>query len=418
MNLRGTRTENFRDFSEGCIFETLLPARFRFYLPTRIEFGVGILERVGEEAAKLGRRALIVISKGGSMRRAGILEKVQNFLYENGVESVVFDKVQPNPIAPTVDEGAQLAREKRCDLVIGLGGGSPIDTAKCIALMAKSPGKFWDYVQSGSGGRRTPQEALPIIAIPTTAGTGTEADPFAVITNPDTKEKIGIGFELLFPKVSLVDPQLMLTLPKDQTAYTGIDAFYHALESYLNLNHQPTSDLLALQAIRLITEYLPRAYENGQDLEARTKLAWASTAAGICETLAGCIGLHAMEHPVSGHYPEVPHGAGLAALGPSFCEYILPYTQERLACVAKAMGEKIESLTLKEASKAAISAIRRLQARVGLAELNLRMLGVEPNMIPRLAKDAIATMGSLVAVTPGNLGEADLIKIYHRALTG
>jgi len=409
---------NFGVLFEQCTLAKEASSSFRFYLPTRIEFGIGILERVGEEASKLGKRALIVVGKGGSMKRTGVLNKLQDLLYKNGVESFVFDQVQPNPIAPTVDEGAQFAREKRCDLVIGLGGGSPIDTAKCIAFMAKSPGKFWDYVQSGSGGRKTPQEALPIIAIPTTAGTGTEADPFAVITNPETKEKIGIGFELLFPKVSLVDPQLMLTVPKDQTAYTGMDAFYHALESYLNLNHQPASDLLALQAIRLITEYLPRAYENGQDLVARTKLAWASTAAGICETLAGCIGLHALEHPVSGHYPEVPHGAGLAALGPAFFEYILPYTQERLACVAEAMGEKTDGLTLEEAAKAAISAIRSLQARVGLDRLNLRTLGVEADIIPRLATDAIATMGSLVSVTPGNLGKNDLMKIYTRALTG
>jgi alcohol dehydrogenase len=390
--------------------------RFRYYLPTRIEFGVGVLERVGEEARKLGRRALIVVGRGGSMRRVGVLERVEGLLHKEGVEPIVFDKVQPNPIAPTVDEGARLARDEGCDLVIGLGGGSPIDSAKCIAFMAKSPGKYWDYVQSGSGGRKTPQEALPIIAIPTTAGTGTEADPFAVITNPKTKEKIGIGFECLFPKVSLVDPQLMLTVPQDQTAYTGMDAFYHALESYLNLNHQPASDLLALEAISLITEYLPRAYRDGEDLEARTKLAWASTAAGICETLSGCIGLHSMEHPLSGHYPEIPHGAGLAALGPAFFEHILPQARERLARVAQAMGQGTEGLHPEEAARAVISALCRLQSKVGLANASLRRLGVEEELIPRLAEEAQATMGGLLVATPGNLGKDDLIEIYRRAL--
>jgi alcohol dehydrogenase len=390
--------------------------RFRYYLPTRIEFGVGVLERVGEEARKLGRKALIVVGRGGSMRRAGVLERVEGLLHKEGVEPIVFDKVQPNPIAPTVDEGARLARDEGCDLVIGLGGGSPIDSAKCIAFMAKSPGKYWDYVQSGSGGRKIPQEALPIIAIPTTAGTGTEADPFAVITNPKTKEKIGIGFECLFPKVSLVDPQLMLTVPQDQTAYTGMDAFYHALESYLNLNHQPASDLLALEAISLITEYLPRAYRDGEDLEARTKLAWASTAAGICETLSGCIGLHSMEHPLSGHYPEIPHGAGLAALGPAFFEHILPQARERLARVAQAMGQGTEGLHPEEAARAAISALCRLQSKVGLANASLRRLGVEEELIPLLAEEAQATMGGLLAATPGNLGKDDLIEIYRRAL--
>lgn len=390
--------------------------RFRYHLPTRIEFGIGVLDRIGEEARRLGRRALIVISQGGSMRRTGILERVEELLRKAGVESIVFDKVQPNPIAPTVDEGAKLARAEGCDLVIGLGGGSSIDSAKCIAFMARSPGRYWDYVQSGSGGRKIPGEALPIIAIPTTAGTGTEADPFAVITNPETKEKIGIGFELLFPKVALVDPQLMLTVPPTQTVYTGMDAFYHALEAYLNVNHQPISDLLALEAIRLITEYLPRAYVDGEDIEARTMLAWASTAAGICETLSGCIGLHAMEHPVSGHYPEIPHGAGLAALGPAFLEHILPRVPERLAQVAQAMGEKTEGSSPQKAARAAISALCSLQAKVGLTQLNLRRLGVHEEMITRLVEDAFETARSMLAVTPGNLNQDDLRKIYRQAL--
>ncbi|MGQ9477301.1 MAG: iron-containing alcohol dehydrogenase [Candidatus Bipolaricaulia bacterium] len=390
--------------------------KFRYYLPTRIEFGVGALGLVGEEARKLGARALIVVSRGGSMRRAGVLERVEGLLHKEGVEAIIFDKVQPNPIASAVDEGARLARDEGCDLVIGLGGGSPLDSAKCIAFMAKSPGRYWDYVQSGSGGRKIPREALPLIVIPTTAGTGTEADPFAVITNPETKEKIGIGFELIFPRVSLVDPQLMLTVPQDQTAYTGMDAFYHALEAYLNLSHQPASDLLALEAIRLITEYLPRAYKDGEDLEARTKLAWASTAAGICETLSGCIGNHSMEHPVSGHYPGIPHGAGLAALGPAFFEYILPYARERLAQVAQVMSEETEGLSPDEAAQRAISALRNLQSKVGLGEANLRRLGVKEEILPRLAEDALTTMGGLLAVTPGNLGKDDLLEIYRRAL--
>ncbi|MFQ6033935.1 MAG: iron-containing alcohol dehydrogenase, partial [Candidatus Bipolaricaulia bacterium] len=327
--------------------------KFRYYLPTRIEFGIEIVDKVGEEAQKLGTRALIVTGRGGSMKRTGVLDRVVELLRARGVGAIVFGKIQPNPIAPTVDEGAKVARGEGCDLVIGLGGGSPIDSAKCIAFMAKSQGKYWDYVQSGSGGRKVPPEALPIIAIPTTAGTGTEADPFAVITNPETKETTGIGYEITFPKVSLIDPELMLTVPRDQTAYTGMDAFYHALESYLNLNHQPASDLLALEAIRLIAQYLPKAYEDGKDLEARTELAWASTAAGICETLSGCIGNHSLEHPLSGHYPRIPHGAGLAALGPAFFEYIMPHVRERLARVAEAMGEHTGDLTMEEGARAA-----------------------------------------------------------------
>jgi len=388
---------------------------FTYYLPTRIAFGAGSAEKVGEEAAALGKKALIVVGGGGSMKRTGVLDKVTASLAEHGVDAAVFDRIQSNPITSGVNEGARVARDEACDLVIGLGGGSPIDSAKCIAFMARSEGTYWDYVDGGSGGGKAPADALPILAIPTTAGTGTEADPFAVITNPESNEKIGIGFEVTFPKVSLVDPELMLTVPRNQTAYTGIDAFYHALESYLNVKHQPVSDLLALQAIELINDCLPTAYEDGEDLEARSKLAWASTAAGMCETLSGCIGNHSLEHPLSGHYPDLPHGAGLAALGPSFFEHVLPDATDRLAQVAEVMGQPTGGRSVEDRARQTIAAISTLQAKVGLGNVSLKRLGVKEHLIPKLAEDAVTTMGRLLKVTPGKPGKQEVIEIYRHA---
>ncbi len=232
---------------------------FSYYMPTRILFGCGRLKELSTTPFLPGRKALVVIGASGAMRRQGYLDRVLGYLKDNGAEAVVYDKIQPNPLVEHVEEGADVARKNRCDFVLGLGGGSTIDSAKSIAVMAKNPGRYWDYILAGSGGGKTPTKgALPIVAIPTTAGTGTEADPWTVITKPDTHEKIGFGNRFTFPTLSIVDPELMLSVPPQQTAYTGMDAFFHSVETYLATINQPTSDHLALEAVGLITKYLPR----------------------------------------------------------------------------------------------------------------------------------------------------------------
>jgi alcohol dehydrogenase len=384
---------------------------FNFYLPTRIVFGCGTVERIGTLSRSLGKRALIVTGRQ-STKKSGLLERVMDLLRRSGITSVVFDDIVPNPLSTSIDEGARVLLENDCDFVIGLGGGSPIDSAKLIALVASDGGNCWDYTESGAA--RKPESAFPVVAVPTTHGTGTEADPFAVVTNPETKEKIGVGFDEIFPAISIVDPETMLTLSPEQTAATGMDAFYHAIESYLNSNHQPTSDLLALEAIGLINNYLPIAYEHPKDLEARTALAWASTAAGICETLSGCIANHSLEHPVSAYY-NATHGAGLCATGPSLLEYIRPHVMERLGEVARVMGAPSREINIDELSRMAITLLRRLQKSVSL-DITLSDLGVEPSMLPTLAEDAMRTMGGLVTVTPGNLQTIDLLKIYRMSI--
>ncbi len=384
--------------------------KFTYFLPTKIVFGQGKINDLGDLVKGIGKRALIVTG-GKSAKSTGLLDKVVKQLDEAKIGHVHFDKIVPNPLSTTVDEGAKVAKDENCDFVIGIGGGSPIDSAKMIAVVAKSGGNCWDYTNVGGG--KIPKSALPIVAIPTTHGTGTEADPFAVVTNPNTKEKIGVGFDVTFPVLSIVDPELMISLPANQTASTGMDAFYHAIESYINVNHQPASDLLALEAISLINQYLPIAYKDGKNIEARTALAWASTAAGICETLSGCIANHALEHPVSGHY-NVTHGVGLCATGPALFEYILKDVKERLAKVALTMGAPSEITDTEELAKMSIELLRRLQKSVDL-DVTLSKIGVERSKIKTLAADAMRTMGGLVDVTPGNLKLKDLEEIYERS---
>src|SRR4030043_1327439 len=254
---------------------------FSYYMPTRIIFGCGKLSELEATPYLPGRKALVVIGASGAMKKHGYLGRVTKYLKSNGVETVVYDRIKPNPVSGHVEEGASVAKENGCDFVVGLGGGSSIDSAKSIAVMAVNPGRYWDYIARGSGGRKTPSHgALPIVAITTTAGTGTEADPWTVITRSETNEKIGWGATCTFPRLSIVDPELMVSVPAKTTADTGVDAFFHSVETYLATVNQPTSDHLALEAVGLITQYLPVAVHDGRNLVARTKLGWPHSAGG------------------------------------------------------------------------------------------------------------------------------------------
>lgn len=379
----------------------------RSYLPTEIVFGVGKLNELSERVKTLGKRALIVTGRT-STKKTGLLQRVEELMRKVGIDTLVFDKVIPNPISDHVDEAAEIVRREKIDFIVGLGGGSAIDTAKAISITAPNEGKFWDYVPVGGG--KTPEKAIPVVAIPTTHGTGTEADPFAVITNPATKEKVGIGYKNTFPILSIVDPEAMKTLPKDQTVYTSMDAFYHSIEAFLNVKANPYSDVLALDSMRRIVTYLPVAYENGEDLEARTNLAWASTEAGITETLTGVIANHALEHGLSGFYPEITHGLGLCITGPYLFEYVFDHTYERLARVGREVFGVYET-DEKKAAKLAIKKLRDFQEMFGLNK-RLGELGVKKEDIPAMAETAYRILKGVVVVTPGGLGVKDLEEIY------
>jgi len=387
---------------------------FNYFIPTRIIFGPGSLKELATTPYLPGKKALIVIGAGGSAKRNGYLDRVVGYLKQNNVESVLFDKILPNPLVEHVMEGAQAAKENNCDFIIGLGGGSPIDSSKSIAVMAKNPGNYWDYIHGGSGkGKPVLNGALPIVAITTTAGTGTEADPWTVITKTDTKEKIGFGFDATFPVLSIVDPELMLTVPPDLTAYQGIDAFCHATEGYLSVVNQPPSDLYALEAVRNIAKYLPVAVKDGSDIEARTAVAWANTAAGMVESLSSCISQHSLEHALSAYHPSLPHGAGLALLSVSYFSFMASKAPERFAALAEAMGENILVLKTKEEKAAAfITALKKLLKGSGLGELSLSSFGISIDECEKFAKNAFDNMGGLFQLDPYKLSFEEVVSIY------
>lgn len=383
---------------------------FKHYMPSKLFFGSGSLEKLGTEKLP-GKKALIVISAGTSMKKYGYLDRVKALLEKNNTQYCVFDKIQPNPIKAHVMEGAQMAKDNGCDFIIGLGGGSSIDSAKSIALMATNDGDLWDYIRGGSGkGKPILNKALPVIAITTTAGTGTEADPWTVITKEDTGEKIGFGYEHTFPYLSIIDPELMISVPPHLTAYQGFDALFHATEGYISNKANLMSDIFALKAIELIGKYLPRAVKNGEDMEARTMVAFANTLAGFVQTVSTCTSEHALEHSLSGLYPDLPHGAGLIMISLEYYKFFADKAPDRFIKMAKALGKQ-------DATKPSdfIDLLHELQVNCGVDNLKMSDYGIKKEDIPRIVRHAFNIMGGLFTHDRHRLSEKETIQILERA---
>jgi len=388
---------------------------FNYYIPTKILFGAGKLNQLNNEALP-GKKALIVISSGNSMKKNGYFKRIEDILDNKSIGHVVFDKILPNPIKSHVMEGAELAKREGCDFVIGLGGGSSIDSAKSIALMAKNPGDYWDYIAGGSG-KALPVHngALPIVAITTTAGTGTEADPWTVITKEDTNEKIGFGNSYTFPTLSVVDPELMLTVPKNLTAYQGFDALFHAAEGYIANIATPISDIYALKSIELIAKFLPACVNEGSNIEARTNVALANTLSGLVESTSSCTSEHSMEHALSAKHTKLPHGAGLIMLSESYYTYFAGIVPERFTAMAKAMGVNVDSLPEGERPMAFVTALLNLQKKCDVDGIKMSDYGIEKYEIPALAENARHTMGGLFQLDPAPLSLENTISIMAKA---
>lgn len=386
--------------------------QFDYYVPTKILFGKGQLANLHSQKLP-GQKALIVISSGKSTRENGYLARVEEELNLAGITHIVFDKILPNPIKTHVMEGAALARKEGCDFVIGLGGGSSIDAAKAIAVMATNEGDYWDYVTGGSGQRKpVPNDPLPIVAITTTAGTGTEADPWTVTTKEETNEKIGFGYEKTFPVLSIVDPDLMLTVPPHLTAYQGFDALFHSTEGYIAKTADPISDLYALKAIELIGKSLAKAVTNGKDEDARADVALANTLSGMVESLSSCTSEHSLEHALSAFHHELPHGAGLIMISKAYYTHFaqIHACDDRMIAMAKALGK-----TDATSAMDFVEALCALQSTCGVAELKMSDYGIDGNDLEKYATNARETMGGLFLVDPARLSKEDCIRIYEES---
>ena len=385
---------------------------YEFYLPTKLLYGAGCLSALGG-CALPGRKALLVTSAGQSAKRHGYLGRVEEQLTQAGVRAVLYDQITPNPTKAEVMAGAALCRKEGCDFVLGLGGGSSIDAAKAISVMARNPGDYWDYVSGGTGkGKAVPNAPLPVVAVTTTAGTGTEADPWTVTTNEETQEKIGFGYEKTFPVLSVVDPELMVSVPPRLTAYQGFDALFHSTEGYLNRTASPISDLMALEAIRLIGKSLPRAVRDGADLEARGDVALANTLSGMVETLSGGISEHSIAHAMSAYHPKLPHGAALIAISKAYYQKLirLGACRERMAAMARALGKSDA-----ERPEDFLTALDALQKECSVDGLALSSFGMSPEEFPALTRNARETMGGLFEVDPVAVSDGDVLEILSDA---
>ena len=385
---------------------------FNFNNPTNLYFGTGSLNQLG--SIKLpGKKALVLISNGKSTKANGYLDRTLAELKKSDVETVVFDKIMENPVKDVIMEGAAFARENECDFIVALGGGAVIDASSAIAAMVTNQGDLWDYVFGGTGKCQPLSNAgLPIVAIATTSGTGSEMNGFGVISNLETKEKIGFGNPSLTPVIAIVDPELMQTVPAKYTAYQGFDALFHNTEVMMSKGINKLSETIALSAIESIAEYLPRAVKNGKDLEAREQIAYGSTMAGITMQLTSTTAQHSMEHSMSAYHHNLPHGAGLIMISKAFAEFFI----EKHACdeqfikMAKAMG-------MRQANKPEdfITALLQLQEACGVADLKMSDYGITIDEAMTLAKGARSMQGGLFEANPCEMTDEDCAGIFEKS---
>ncbi len=385
---------------------------FHFYNPARIVFGAGKLN----ELARLplpGKKAMLLISNGTSAKLNGSLDKTIAGLQQAHIAYALFDKIMENPVREVIMEGAAFARENECDFILALGGGAVLDSSKAIAAMAVNDGDLWDYVHGGTGkGYALKRKGLPIVAVPTSSGTGSEINCWGVISNLQTKEKIGFGEESLVPVLAVVDPELMKTVPAKYTAYQGFDALFHNTEVMMSKGINVFSEAIALSAIENIATYLPRAVSDGNDKQAREAVAYGSTVAGIAMQLTSTIAQHAMEHAMSAYHHNLPHGAGLIMISVEFARFFIEKhsCDEQFIKMARAMG-------ISNANKPEdfLTALIDLQKACGVYGLKMSNYGIAYEEADALAKNARETMGGLFLYNPCEMTHEDCKRIFEKS---
>lgn len=374
---------------------------FKYFLPVNIEFGSGKVAKAGELTKPYGKKALIVTGHS-SAKKSGLYDKVKDSLKAEGIDSVLFDKVAQNPLTTTAAEGAAFAKDNGCDVVVAIGGGSIMDCAKAIAFLAVNDGDVSDYIF----GKKASDTALPIILIPTTCGTGSEGNGIAVLTNPDNGDKKSLRCNAIVAKVSIVDPECMMTMPKHVLASVGFDALCHNMESYTSKIAQPFTDALSLYAVDLIAHNLVDVYKGTESKDSWEKITLASTIGGMVINTTGVTLAHGMEHPASG-LKDVVHGKGLAALTPTIIEDSYQGAPEKFAKLAKLFGgEKAEDLAGK---------VRELLEDIELT-CTLSDLGIEEKDIPWMAENCMKVSAHSIANNPVVFSQEEIAEIYKKAL--
>ncbi len=386
--------------------------KFNFYNPTNILFGKGMLNELGKQELP-GKKALVLISNGKSTKENGYLDRTLEQLKIAGADAAVFAGIMENPLKEAIMEGAAFAKDNGCDFIVALGGGAVLDSSAAIGVMATNEGDLWDYVIGGTGkAMPVKNPSLPIVTIATTSGTGSEINCWGVISNMETKEKIGFGHPSCVPVLSIVDPELMMTVPAKYTAYQGFDALFHNTEVMMSKGVNIMSEAIALSAIENIYKYLPTAVKDGKNLEAREHVAYGSTLAGMTMQLTSTTAQHSMEHAMSAYHHNLPHGAGLIMISYEFAKYFI----DKHACdgqfikMARVMG-------IPEADKPEdfLTALVALQKECGVDNLKMSDFGFDKSECMTLAVNARETMGGLFEANPCELSDEDCAGIFERS---
>jgi alcohol dehydrogenase class IV len=378
---------------------------FSFTGARKIVFGKGSFASLPERLAELKvSRPLIVLDR--NLAETGFRERVAGLLGQAKIGSVIYDKTLPEPPLELADEGTKLARKQKCDGVVGIGGGSAMDLAKAVAVLAANDGKAEDYL----GLDRIPGPGLPKIMVPTTAGTGSEVTFTSVFIRKKLKKKEGMNSPYLYPEIALLDPELTLTLPPHPTAATGIDALCHAIESYTSIIASPMSEMISLEAIRLISENLRTAVHDGGNVEAREAMLLGSLYAGLGLANAGVTAVHSLSYPLGGKY-GVSHGLANTIMLPRVMAFNLSGALEKFVDIAEVMGEIVDDLSVREAAWLAVEAVESLIEDCGVMT-TLEELKIPESDFPELAKAAM-TVARPLANNPCKMTIEDMVEIYQ-----
>lgn len=383
---------------------------FDFMMMTKIRFGVGITTDLGQILKELGYKK-VFIGIGSFLSTTDILEKIKAALDKVDMPYEVYNEMKPEPTIEQIEAAADVLRKSTADVVLAVGGGSSLDTAKAMCMLQTNEGRVKDYL---FGGTRTVQNPiLPLICVPTTGGSGSEMTGATVISDIENNVKLSINHELLIPKLAIIDPELHVQMPPFLTATTGMDALTHAIEAYTSLNSEPISDALAIHAIKLISENLRNATANGKNIEARSNMAIAAAVAGAAFGNGGLGVVHGIAQSMGG-ITNVSHGAANALILPYAMKRNYVGNLEKFKDIAMAMGENIQGLSLREAAIMSVNSVRQLAEDLMIPiKLSDYRINITRDMFPKIIERTMAYR--LLAINPCKLNECDIEKILNEA---
>lgn len=374
---------------------------FSYWQPGKVIFGRGTLERLGAEVSRLGEKALLVTGRRFA-RTYGYTERIAKLIRAEGAEVILFEEVEPNPSLGTVDRGAEIARREKADVVVAFGGGSPMDAAKAISVVASLGGRAKDYIYP----HIVEGEITPIVAIPTTAGTGSEVTKYSVLTDVERRKKVVIVGPPIIPKVAILDPEVLAHMPKELTAWTGFDALSHAVEAYLSKMATPLSELYGLEAVRIIFQHLAEAVRGSRD--SRERVFYASFLAGLAINQSGTVMVHGLGYYLT-NYHNIHHGLANAMLLPYSVHYVLPAARDKVASLSIVVGRGPNPEEF-------VEALFDLRDRTGIPR-SLQDLGVSPSELDRMVEDSLSYERNL-ANNPVEVDEEAARTVYEQALRG